>query len=330
VIDLHTGWNMITNPFVTDIDWYYIRTFNDISSTDPIWEFNESFTQSSTMVPCRGYYYYNQDGLSELRIPYLTGMVAEKNRVNDNIEWEISIALTVGDLHDNSARFGVAGGAAGGKDHFDYKKPRGIGKMPSVSFERAEWDESYSSYARDMRPPFDKMEKWDFNVSGFKSKQATLSFSDVEDIPDNFQVYLIDKTRVKAVDLKSNGSYTFMAVEENTPFTVCVGNDAAVQEELALLLPREFALNQNYPNPFNPETVIPISLPKQAEISLTVHNILGQTVRTLFQGKLEAGRHYVTFNGKDKSGNSLASGIYFCRMTSNQGHHFVKKMVLIK
>jgi hypothetical protein len=330
VIDLHDGWNMITNPFNIDVGWDYIRTYNDLNSSDPLWEFNEGFFQSSTMVPCRGYYYYNQDQLAELRIPYQTSMAVAKNLIKDDVPWEISITLTVGDLQDISARLGVARSAAKGKDNFDYKKPRAMGKLPSVSFERTDWDETYPSYARDMRPPFEKMEKWDFNVFGFKSKQATLSFKGIEDIPDSYQVYLIDQSRAKAVDLSSDESYTFVAVEENSSFTVCVGNNEAVQKELAKLLPREFALNQNYPNPFNPETMIPFSLPKQAEINLTIHNILGQTVRTLLKGKLEAGIHYITFYGKDQSGNKLASGLYFCRMTSDQGHHFVKKMVLIK
>ena len=72
------------------------------------------------------------------------------------------------------------------------------------------------------------------------------------------------------------------------------------------------------------------SLPEQSEITLQIFNILGQDVRTLFQGRLDAGRHYIVFNGKDQYGNRLASGLYLYRLITDKGHNFINKMVLIK
>jgi hypothetical protein len=56
---------------------------------------------------------------------------------------------------------------------------------------------------------------------------------------------------------------------------------------------KEYALHQNYPNPFNPETNITFDLVESGEVMLTVYNSTGQTVATLVNGELSAGRHQV-------------------------------------
>ncbi len=74
-------------------------------------------------------------------------------------------------------------------------------------------------------------------------------------------------------------------------------------------LPTEFALHQNYPNPFNPGTTIRFDLPQCCHVVISVYNTLGQAVRELVGGDLEAGYHSVDF---DAAG--LASGVYFYRI----------------
>jgi len=89
-------------------------------------------------------------------------------------------------------------------------------------------------------------------------------------------------------------------------------------------LPAEFRLSQNYPNPFNPSTRISYSLPSGGFTVLTVHNILGERVATLFDGVQAAGEHSVTF-----SGSNLSSGVYFYRLQHN-GQILTRRMVLLK
>jgi hypothetical protein len=86
----------------------------------------------------------------------------------------------------------------------------------------------------------------------------------------------------------------------------------------------EYALHQNYPNPFNPATSITFDLVDAGTVSLTVYNSLGQTVATLANGHVEAGRHTVEFNGND-----LTSGLYFYRLTASD-FTAIRKMVLMK
>ncbi len=91
------------------------------------------------------------------------------------------------------------------------------------------------------------------------------------------------------------------------------------------LLPSEFCLEQNYPNPFNPSTTINYELPITNEVKLAVYNILGQRVRTLENGRKEAGKHSVTFNA-----SGLAGGVYIYKLTTASGFSQTKKMTLIR
>ena len=96
-------------------------------------------------------------------------------------------------------------------------------------------------------------------------------------------------------------------------------------------LPITFTLGQNYPNPFNPETRISFEVPAQwnAPVTLKVINIQGQIIATLVDGFIAPGNRSIVWNGRDKSGQRVASGVYFYQVVSGK---FVKakKMLLAK
>ncbi len=79
-------------------------------------------------------------------------------------------------------------------------------------------------------------------------------------------------------------------------------------------LPKEFVFYPNYPNPFNPSTTIRFDLPKTGMVRLIVYNILGQEVRKLINGRMEAGRRQVTWDGTNNRGVRVSSGVYIYRM----------------
>ena len=93
--------------------------------------------------------------------------------------------------------------------------------------------------------------------------------------------------------------------------------------------PNDYALDQNYPNPFNPTTVVAFSLPEAQSVKLDIFNVNGQLVNTLFDDRLEAGHHQVEWDSRNKSGNPVASGIYFYRVKAGD-YTNTKKMVLIR
>ena len=95
------------------------------------------------------------------------------------------------------------------------------------------------------------------------------------------------------------------------------------------LVPKQFALHNNYPNPFNPTTQIAVDLPEAAATEITVWNIIGQKVATLYSGDLNAGHHIVNFDGQDDNGQQLTSGMYLYRVTAGK-YNATKKMTLMK
>jgi hypothetical protein len=86
---------------------------------------------------------------------------------------------------------------------------------------------------------------------------------------------------------------------------------------------------QNYPNPFNAGTVIRFVLPEDGRVRLEVFDILGRHVRTLLDEIQQEGTHTVSWDGTDRRGQAIASGMYFYRLTTA---HLVgsKKMILLK
>ncbi len=86
----------------------------------------------------------------------------------------------------------------------------------------------------------------------------------------------------------------------------------------------EYALHQNFPNPFNPETSIMFDLVEAGNVKLSVINVLGQSVATVVNGRMEAGRHTVNFRAGE-----LPSGVYLYTIEVN-GFMAQKKMVLMK
>ncbi|NQT64562.1 MAG: T9SS type A sorting domain-containing protein [FCB group bacterium] len=93
-------------------------------------------------------------------------------------------------------------------------------------------------------------------------------------------------------------------------------------------LPSNLAIS-NYPNPFNPTTTITYSLPQNGNIHLSIYNIKGQIVKTLFEGEQLAGSYEMVWDGKDNNEKSVSSGLYFYKL-STKNETLMKKMMMLK
>ena len=95
------------------------------------------------------------------------------------------------------------------------------------------------------------------------------------------------------------------------------------------VIPEEIKLYQNGPNPFNYTTTIKYDLDEKNSISLKIYDILGQEVITLIDNVESPGVKKVVWNGTDKDGNKVSSGVYFYRMQIDD-KNYSKKMMFIK
>ncbi|MFH1279571.1 MAG: FlgD immunoglobulin-like domain containing protein [Candidatus Eisenbacteria bacterium] len=94
-------------------------------------------------------------------------------------------------------------------------------------------------------------------------------------------------------------------------------------------VPLRLALDQNMPNPFNPTTTIGFALDRSGEVKLTVFSPAGRLVSDLVNGDLNAGDHWVVWDGRDGQGRDVGSGVYYYRLETEKTN-LTKKMILIR
>jgi subtilisin family serine protease len=88
--------------------------------------------------------------------------------------------------------------------------------------------------------------------------------------------------------------------------------------------PDNFILYQNYPNPFNPSTRIKYFIPVDSKVKIVLFNILGNELKTLFNGNVTSGDHEL-----ELSASGLASSVYFVKVIAG-GFQKTIKITLTK
>jgi len=117
------------------------------------------------------------------------------------------------------------------------------------------------------------------------------------------------------------GKYGFIASYKKT--------HTKVDRQQNRTLPVNFSLYQNYPNPFNPTTEIRFSVSKQTHVSLEIYNLMGQKIATLMDAKKYPGRYAISWDGKNRNGCAVSSGVYFYRLQAGD-FNATMKMLLIR
>lgn len=100
-------------------------------------------------------------------------------------------------------------------------------------------------------------------------------------------------------------------------------SESTLGVESDLSQPAVFRINNIYPNPFNPTTQISIDIPEPTDIVLSVFDISGKKVETLFNGWKASGTYGFTWNA-----SSYASGIYVVKLESNNSNKYHKIMLV--
>jgi hypothetical protein len=92
---------------------------------------------------------------------------------------------------------------------------------------------------------------------------------------------------------------------------------------------RDLVLGIGQPNPFNSMTTLRYSLPEPGPVRLSVWDVAGRLIRTLFDGHRAAGGHEATWDGVMEDGHGAPSGTYFCRLTTPWGME-TRKLALVR
>ncbi len=88
-------------------------------------------------------------------------------------------------------------------------------------------------------------------------------------------------------------------------------------------------LYQNVPNPFDVATTIGFTLPARSEVELAIYDVRGQLVRTIVDDVLDEGYKEIAWDGTDRHGHRVSSGLFFCRLASGS-RTLTKKVLLLR
>jgi len=167
--------------------------------------------------------------------------------------------------------------------------------------------------------------------NNFRDEWLTLSADSLTISPDSS--YNIDVT-FDAANLEIGEYLADIIISSNDPDEPMVYVPVTLEVislavDDALLIPKQFTLHPNHPNPFNPITSLRYDLPEQAQVTLTIYNMLGREVTQLVNTTQDAGYRSVQWNATDMHGKSVSAGVYLYQI---QAGEFVqtKKMVLLK
>jgi len=160
---------------------------------------------------------------------------------------------------------------------------------------------------------------------------ATLTFVQPDpDSPTYFYVHPVASPSLPGVPVYADGADEGRLI----PLAPASGSETmpvAVVNEVVTDVPEvpgRTALVDARPNPFNPSTTLSFELARESVARLAIHDMRGRLVRTLVDGGLQAGAHQSVWDGRDASGRTVESGVYFARLTAGDEHRMLKVMLL--
>ena len=360
-IDGDEGWNLLGNPFGTDISVDALFTAlenanSNVNTNIYVWEHNNesgpgyvelSKGDGKRLAPFQAFWVrYTQVGIdtdvtfnrSDLAVDEETEFYRSVS--DNNTRFELSLH---GEQFSDTYTLEFSDKGSTDLDKYDgyhltSLNPNSINLYSSVNNKRIQKNVLPKDLEATLEIPLA------FKVAG----RTSLTFkwnNKINNIPDEWDLLLIDKEQNREVDLRRSSEYSFTlrSSQQNTADGRKSENDflnkstddesgarfmLSVQPKGETVesadLPESVKLNPNYPNPFNPATTIPYELTEDAEVKLTVWNMIGQKVATLVDGLVEAGSHEETWNA-----SNMPSGIYIARFEVGS-KVFTRKMTLIK
>ncbi len=204
-----------------------------------------------------------------------------------------------------------------------------MGKLKLYSVHN-DWEEHSGNYTRDMMNS--QNEEWIYPVQLSAINDITISITEYVNIPAEYDIIIENLTTNEIVNLRTDNLLISInsenSEEEIVELKLRISENPVNNTED--IIP-EYSLNlyQNYPNPFNPTTTIEFSLPKEAQVNLSVYNIKGQKIVELVNEEMKKGYNIVEWNGKDSSNQISASGVYFYKLIY-QDKELVRKMLMLK
>ena len=326
-IQIHPGWNLISNPFDKVLAWNSVNNVNG-GNQQPIYSYHTGYyINTSIFEPYKGYYFYCLDSLTSLKIPYYSENVLPKKNYVNSKELEIILKLNGASRSEISA--GIAEDAKSGVDILDIFSPPSLFCDVNMSLFSDKIETEYKYLQKEFRPEIGEGQDFNILIKNTSNETLELVIEGLENFSE-YEEYLLDKSLMILYDLRKQSNIDVPKNISGKEYVLYIGTEEYINQKKANLIPSEYVLYQNYPNPFNTRTQIMFAMPQRGKVSLMVYNILGELVAEIISNQLyEAGYHHVGVEF-----GHLASGIYLYKLQTDfsggQSFTETKKMILLK
>ncbi|RKY80909.1 hypothetical protein DRQ00_01215 [candidate division KSB1 bacterium] len=344
-VPLEKGYNLIGNPFPFSIygeNFIFVKNGRHLGAADAA---NEGWVQDvfytfaaedsgyrevSLFQAWQGAWIPVLEDSVELMLDPSAAMASKKIALRKEggesisvSSWRFILTATTNRATDFLTQLGVDATATDGFDpNLDYCEPPPPpgGDYVEVYFPHPKWGSLPGiRYNRDIRAPLQDEETkiWNLEIHTNNTGMVKLQWPQLAArVADGHRFFLIDldAESENSVNMQENQSYAYFSTGLRHFRIEVTYNANSVGEGGNSFVPTCFKLSQNYPNPFNPNTQIDYALPKASHVVIEIYNLAGQKIVTLVDGDVLPGSYSVCWNGQDRHGRAVASGVYLCRM----------------
>lgn len=342
-LSLDGGWTLISDPLVVTVDknrftvttndetysWEDAVDFGFVSPS--VYGWDDGNVPVNNIERFQGYWIHTSRSLDLHIRPHLDD---DMGRTNENDFWKLTMTASDenGVAGSDLITVGLSENATDdfkyGEDEYDLPDPM-IDSYVDLFVKNFDWlgredingnmvETPY--FTADIRtiPEYDEVQVWNvsgaaYNVTG----NVKLAWS-MNELDEAYNMYLV--VNGNAIDMRTESS-VIVSQEDISDMTILVGSgDMGIN---SVEIPEEFALNAAYPNPFNPVTNMTLALNADAQVKMTVYNLVGQVVDVVVDGFMNAGYHNITWD----AGN-IPSGVYIVKVNAGTNVSTQKVMLM--
>lgn len=327
-IALHSGWNIISNPFERSTNWAAVIASNGLAANAVINSWNgSSWSQPTQFSPYTAYYFNNTGSLTSLKIPYdpsgTLGKTIEENQIVYS-EGDLKISLYANGEEKSKVIIRSNTDASNDYDVNDYFAPPGDFEEARIIIVNDKASSEYKHFMIDSRPEIGEGQIYDLQIKNVSVENVMLKVEGVINYP-GYEYYLIDNSLNNFIKLNEGFELNIASGTKERVYTLIIGTESFIEKFKDDFTPKQFALTQNYPNPFNPSTLISYQLPASSHVTLKLFNQLGEEVETLVNEYQQAGNYSTLYIVN----STLASGVYFYTLHAGNFTE-TRKMILLK
>ena len=330
-IPLHDGWNIVSNPLPFDVSWTDVEAANG-GSLQALWAWaGGSFEMASTFASAasgEAFYFLNDQDLEQLTIP-VSSQTSGAARTATASASSRAVTLSAHRGTDTATvQVAERADANEGRDRYDLVAPPARFASLSLHSRPASASDQparQQALARDVRADGGEGHTYSLTLRADTTGPVTLR---ADDLPRRGAAVLLDSAGTR-YDLRQQQAVSVSAGPHPTRLQLLVGESSYVESEVAEQLPDQLSVEAPQPNPFRERVTLQYTLPSAQEVRVAVYDVLGRQVQTLVDGRKEAGPHRTTWDGVDRSGGTLASGVYFVRWTT-EGTQHTERVLLVR